>query len=147
MWELCVCDLAALFVADESACETVECLQRPGCSESLQRTVVVVWQAKATPPIHILIHWICVFVPVKRSTCGHAPGKAFDALLSKVRDGSEIGGHEGQWVWRVHKEAIFPEDHVPVLKNSSFSCSIWIWIGNKPVDADRINITFVRQRQ
>lgn len=76
------------------------------------------WQVKATPPPHVLIHRVFVFIPVKGSARGHAPGKAFDALLSEVWDGGEIGGHDGQWVWRVHKEAIFTKDHVPVLKNS-----------------------------
>lgn len=95
---------------------------------------------KRQHPNPLLIHWVCFFVPVKGSACGHAPGKAFDALLSEEGDGGEIGGHDGQWVWRVHKEAVFTEDHVPVLKDTTFS--FWIWMGNRSVDTDRINISF-----
>lgn len=75
------------------------------------------------------IHWVCFFVPVEGSACGHAPGKAFHALLSEEGDGGEIGGHDSQRVRRVHKEAVFTEDHVPVLKDTTFS--FWIWMANR----------------
>lgn len=39
---------------------------------------------------------VCSVLPVKGSAGRHAPGKAFDALLSEEGDGGEIGGHDGQ---------------------------------------------------
>lgn len=63
-------------------------------------------------------------VPVKGSACGHASGKAFDSQLSEVGDGREIGSHDGQWVWRVDKEAVFSKDHVPVLKAAQQICQL-----------------------
>lgn len=54
-------------------------------------------------------------VPVKGRACGHAPGEAPDSLLPEVWDGREVGSHDGQRVGRVHKEAVFSEDHVAVL--------------------------------
>lgn len=89
---------------------------------SVETTVVLLWQEKATPhppapdPLS-LFFFLLNFVPVKGSAGGHAPGKAFHALLSEEGDGGQIGGHDGQRVWRVHEEAVFSEDHVPVLKD------------------------------
>lgn len=58
---------------------------------------------------------MCV-VPVKGSACGHAPAKAPDSLLPEVWDGREVGSHDGHGVGWVHKEAVFSEDHVAVLR-------------------------------
>lgn len=55
----------------------------------LQRECVT-RNGNARPPLSVFS------VPVKGSACGHAPGKAFDALLSEERDGGQIGGHDGQ---------------------------------------------------
>lgn len=54
-------------------------------------------------------------VPVKGRTCGHTPGKASGTMLSKVRDGGEVGSYNGHRIWWVDEEAVFSKDHVSVL--------------------------------
>lgn len=118
VWGLCVCDLTVLFIVGESSSESVAPLQRLGCCRSLWREVEVVWQGKAKNPLDLLSVCggviVCV-VPVEGGAGGHAPGKALDSQLSEVGDGGEVSSHDGHRVWRVHKEAVFSEDHVPVL--------------------------------
>ena len=38
---------------------------------------------------------MCALVPVKGGAGGHTPGEASDSLLSEVRDGGEVGSHDG----------------------------------------------------
>lgn len=59
-------------------------------------------------------------VPVKGSARGHASSKAPDALLPEVWDGRQVSSHDGHRVGRVHKEAVFSEDHVAVLMKQTF---------------------------
>lgn len=122
MWELCICDLSLHSGWDST--RSVASLQRLGCrvcGELLRCCHQRCPPLQSTPDTSLLsvpvVRSMFGFViPVKGCACCHTPGKAFDSQLSEVGDGREIGSHDGQWVWRVHKEAIFSKDHVPVLK-------------------------------
>ena len=54
-------------------------------------------------------------LPIESPTGGHAPGKATDSSLLEIRDTENIGSDDGNGVGGVHKEAVFPKNHVAIL--------------------------------
>lgn len=54
-------------------------------------------------------------LPIESPTGGHAPGKATDSGLLEIRNTENIGSNDGNRVGGVHKEAVFPKNHVAVL--------------------------------
>lgn len=54
-------------------------------------------------------------LPVKSPAGGHAPRKAPHSRLLEIRDTENIGSNDGDGVGGVHKEAVFPKNHVAIL--------------------------------
>lgn len=54
-------------------------------------------------------------LPIESPTGGHAPGKATDSSLLEIRDTENIGSDDSDGVGGVHKEAVFPKNHVAIL--------------------------------
>lgn len=54
-------------------------------------------------------------LPIESAAGGHAPGKATDSGLLEIRDTENIGSDDGNGVGGVHKEAVFPKNHVAIL--------------------------------
>lgn len=54
-------------------------------------------------------------LPIKSPTGGHAPGKATNSSLLEIRDTENIGSDDSDRIGGVHKEAMFPKNHVAIL--------------------------------
>lgn len=56
------------------------------------------------------------FLLVQGSTGRHATGQSFDAGLLEVWDAFDVGSNDSHRVRGVHKEAMFTQHHVAILK-------------------------------
>lgn len=64
------------------------------------------------PLSHHAPRWM---LPIQSPAGGHAPGKAAHSGLLEVWDAEDVGSDDSNGVGGVHKEAVFPKNHVAIL--------------------------------